>query len=211
MSFESIRAPDSTGATNPFTGFDPVLIMAKNTLIYQLRDFRDTNCRTVWTIDANPTMVRFEEAWIRYFEQDESIALTDLTYRFKFPLNSLAVEILMSSGKKRLLLYKKKQYEIFSEAMHLFGLSVDLNLIATWDRERPIVEEFVIMGLFGDIEPCESGLDPETVQKFIDEKLKSSDRRRDEVNMSSKEVHDHRHGTWNLFLEAYRYFIYNII
>ena len=107
MSFESIRAPDSTGATNPLDEFDPVLFMAKNTLRYELRDFRDKECRTVWTIDANPTMVRFEEAWIRYFEQEESIALTDLTDRFIFPPESLAVKILMSSGEKRLLLYKK--------------------------------------------------------------------------------------------------------
>lgn len=115
------------------------------------------------------------------------------------------------SGGERLLLYKKSQYDIFSEAMRMFGFTVDLNFVATWDRERPIAEEFMIMGLFGDIEPCESGLHPERVEESIKKILTRSGRRRDERSMSSEEVLDRRRRTWDRFLDAYNYFIHNII
>jgi hypothetical protein len=197
-------------SSNPFDEKyrDPILFIATNTLAQELKNFRDKECRTVWTIDTNPTMIHFEQAWIRFYEQEGESALKDLTSRFRFPSDSLGLRILMmSSGTKRLLLYKKNQYKSFSEAMRTVGLTVDLNFVATWDNERPIAEEFMIMGLFGDIEPCESQLRPERVQEYINKILKDSKRRRDELNMSPKEVDDHRLEMWERFLRAYHHFI----
>ena len=86
------------------------------------------------------------------------------------------------------------------------GLSVDLDLIATWDKERPILEEFMIMGLFGDLEPCQSNLRPEYVRWALEKKMKDSHLRRDEQGMSSEQVEEHRKTEWERFVAAYDIF-----
>lgn len=208
MSFIGV-GDDETGIVNPFEAAskDPRLYVPAESIKLELKDFRQKECRTVWGIDANPSMKHFERAWIRYYEQvGKENALLDLKLRFRLP-DSLCIEILQTGVEKRLLLYKKRQYGLFKNAMEMSGLTVDLSLIATWDRERPIAEEFVIMGLYGDIEPCESMLRPEWVKKALSDKMNDPVLRRDERGMLAEKVKMYRQATWDRFLAAYEIFV----
>ena len=60
-----------------------------------------------------------------------------------------------------LIVYNKKNVNLYFTAMRdseLWELSAleMLALVATWDKTRPLVEELIIMGLFGDFQPCRS-------------------------------------------------------
>ena len=60
-----------------------------------------------------------------------------------------------------LIVYNKKNLCLYFTAMRdsnlwEFSALKMLALVATWDKTRPLVEELIIMGLFGDFQPCRS-------------------------------------------------------
>jgi hypothetical protein len=60
-----------------------------------------------------------------------------------------------------LIVYKRKNLCLYFTAMRdsnlwEFSALKMLALVATWDKTRPLVEELLIMGLFGDFQPCQS-------------------------------------------------------
>lgn len=211
MSFEALAAPLSV--ENPFETAaryeDATLYMAAQTIKAQLKNFAERECRTVWTIDGHPSLRSFETEWIRYWTSWERLrdfaTLNTLSSVVDNP-HSFAIKILQNDDGEKLLVYKINQFKLFREAMEMSGLSVDLDLIATWDEERPILEEFMIMGLFGDLEPCQSNLSPEYVRWALEKKMKDSHLRRDEQGMSSEQVEEHRKTEWERFVAAYDIF-----
>jgi len=61
----------------------------------------------------------------------------------------------------RVVIFKKKNIARFLTAMRAHevwsGSAYDtLAMVTKWDRTRPVIEELIIMGLFGDFQPCQS-------------------------------------------------------
>ena len=95
---------------------------------------------------------------------------------------------------------------MFSEDIAL-NFPFDLKLVATWDRDkkRPIMEEFIIKGLFGDIEPCQSQA---YSIKDLEDLITNDSVRRNETEFKTKDqIIAFRRKEWRRFYNAHLYFI----
>lgn len=186
------------GGRYVYDGFETIgnhfqsLVMPFAPFALDIQLFRDTSCRCVCTMDkvrdfdANGLFIEkygLAESKEADFQERTAEHLSSGRWmRDRDVFESLGVKhksdisIAVVSGV--VIVYRLENVRAFHEAMRAHELWFSsayelLKLLTTWNKERPPVEELMIMGLFGDFKPCASrffeldlGSDHEKIKKL---------------------------------------------
>jgi hypothetical protein len=112
--------------------------------------------------------------WMRDKKIFESLGLVDISN----------VAITVINGV--VIVYKRHNVIAYLRAIELHSLFSSskfklLELLTKWDNKRPVLEELLIMGLFGDFEPCGSGYFSLDLKSDSDKKIKQLRKRSEQI------------------------------
>jgi hypothetical protein len=164
-----------------------------------IKAFNESSCRCVCTIDGvrdvNVNQLFIKEhnlpesneeeitesfrnvasmTWMRDKKIFESLGLVDISN----------VAITVINGV--VIVYKRHNVIAYLRAIELHSLFSSskfklLELLTKWDNKRPVLEELLIMGLFGDFEPCGSGYFSLDLKSDSDKKIKQLRKRSEQI------------------------------
>ena len=212
MSYESIAAAESE-QTNPL--HDVRRVYENGELSRMVVDFASKPCRTVMTFDGHEVLKQFQTDLIAWYKKErkdrpEITFASDLMDKYLDTTLSRDISALFCDENK-IIMFRKEQYEKYVAVMRKNGFpDPSLHLIKTWDKERPFIEELMIMGLFGDFEPCKSFEQTHMVYlqriMHLNKQMTENIVRRGEENLKGNhaEIVRTRIETWERYMRAYK-------
>lgn len=220
MSFETIAAGELE-QKSPLDDASRIYgIYEQKQLTRMVEDFASKPCRTVMTFDGNDALNQFQIDLILWYDNittdknaAESLFARDLMNKYAYLGERLPRDIsAFFCDKNKIIMFRKEQYEKYGKVMKNHGFpDPSLSLIKTWDRDRPFIEELMIMGLFGDFKPCESFEQSEGVYlmrlNYLEKILTEERVRRDEKEVNHTERVRNRIKTWRDYQLAYKEFM----
>jgi len=151
-------------------------LMYKYRFAMDIKAFNESSCRCVCTIDGvrdvNVNQLFIEEHNLPESNEEEITEsfrnVASMTWmRDKKIFESLGlgpglVNVAITVINGVVIVYKRHNVIAYLRAIELHSLFSSskfklLELLTKWDNKRPVLEELLIMGLFGDFEPCGSG------------------------------------------------------
>jgi hypothetical protein len=121
--------------------------------------------------------------WMRDKKIFESLGLgPGLVYETRVDTSNVAITVINGV----VIVYKRHNVIAYLRAIELHSLFSSskfklLELLTKWDNKRPVLEELLIMGLFGDFEPCGSGYFSLDLKSDSDKKIKQLRKRSEQI------------------------------